>query len=61
MSDSIDLLVRGLLDQFASLRSLEDMITNLTIKQDEVLKTLIQQNDMFSGNSETEISLMVTK
>jgi len=61
MSDSIDLLVRGLLDQFSSLRSLEDLITNLTIKQDEVLKTLIQQNDMFSGNTETEISLMMKK
>lgn len=59
--NSIDLLVQGLLGRFTDLRELEVLITNLTIKQDELIGKSIQELKFYQFNDQiAEISLMVT-
>lgn len=58
--NSNEMLVHGLLNQFSSLRDLEETITNLTIKQDELLGKSIRELDYYQSNEElAEINLMV--
>lgn len=56
---SIGLLAEGLLNQFSSLKDLDDMVTNLTIQQDELLKNSLELNLNQSNEKIEEISLMV--
>lgn len=58
--DSINLLSEGLLEQFSSLKSLEETLTQLLTKQSEQLNSYVMKLNFYTSDQEiAEISLMV--
>lgn len=59
---SIDCLAQGLLDQFTELQKLEQTLSQLLAKQNEVLESSMQKINLFENNQDIfEISIMVRK
>lgn len=56
---SIKLLSDGLLNQFSSLQEIEQMLTQLLEKQNQILEKDIKELDFYQDEQLQEISLMV--
>lgn len=58
--DSVDLLSSGLLEQFKGLKKLEESLSQLLLRQSELLNSNFQQLDLYTADQEIpEVELMV--
>lgn len=58
--DSVDLLSSGLLEQFKGLKKLEESLSQLLLRQSELLNSNFQQLDLYTADQEIpEVEHMV--